>query len=212
MAFEPQVRRRYPEALITWGRLLAGRFRDPMSGGHVLVGIALGVCGLAISEAFLTPDILLAADATGTRAALPSTTGIIVGFWGYQALTFVSALSYMLMLSLISAVVRSKWLAVSVFFLLATLVFAPYTTGPWLALARSAVFFTIVAFALIRFGVLAVSSIVFAQLTLLDFPLTTNWSAWYAHSTLLAVCVVIGLALYGAVTTLAGRRLLKLDY
>jgi len=54
---------------------------------------------------------------------------------------------------------------------------SPYATGVWLALARSAVFFAIVGFALIRFAVLTVSAIIFAQLTLLDFPLTTKLSA-----------------------------------
>jgi hypothetical protein len=115
-------------------------------------------------------------------------------------------MGYMFLLNLISTAVRRNWLAVSLFILLSALVFAPYATGPWLALARSAVFFTIVVFALIRFGVLTVSAIIFTQLTLLDFPLTINWSVWYAGSSLLAVCMLIGLALYGVVTTLAGRR------
>ena len=74
-----------------------------------------------------------------------------------------------------------------------------------LAMARSAVFFAIVGFALIRFGVLTVSAIIFAQLTLLDFRLTTNLSAWYADASLLAVGVLIGLAMYGVWTTLEDR-------
>ena len=43
MAFEPIVRRRWPQSLISWTRLLNGAMADPVVGGHVLVGLALGL-------------------------------------------------------------------------------------------------------------------------------------------------------------------------
>jgi hypothetical protein len=52
MAFEPQLRRRAPESLISWNRLLAGRPWDAMVGGHLLVGVALGVLILCVTNAF----------------------------------------------------------------------------------------------------------------------------------------------------------------
>src|SRR5262249_45104255 len=91
MAFEPQVRRQYPEALITWSRVLAGRLRDPLAGAHVLIGIALGACGLALSESVLTPPGLSAAIGS-TRAALPSSTGTIIGLWLSDALGALGSL------------------------------------------------------------------------------------------------------------------------
>jgi serine/threonine-protein kinase len=206
MAFEPQVRRRYPEALISWSRLLAGRIRDPMVGGHVLIGIALGVSSRCISVAFLTPPTQ-AATFSGVWQALPWSTGAAVGFWCFYAvLGLGGGLSYMFILNLVSTVVRSKWMAILIFVLLLTFVSAPYATGPLLAVARSAVFVGMIAFALAKFGVLTSSAAIFAT-AVLDFPLTTNWSAWYAQSALLAVCVVIALALYGFLTTVSVRPL-----
>jgi serine/threonine-protein kinase len=207
MAFEPQVRRRYPEALISWSRLLGGRVRDPLIGAHVLIGIALGLCGLCISDAFLTVPILTAAAESGTRAALPWSTGIIVGFWCFHAVRAVGSMGYMFMLNLISGVIRRKWAAASIFVLMSTLALTPYASGPWLAIARSVVFFAMIAFALTKFGVLAAGAAIFAQLTFLDFPLTTNWSAWYAQTGFIAIAIIIALALYGFVTALAGRPL-----
>lgn len=168
MAFEPQVRRRYPEALITWSRLLAGRLRDPSAGAHVLIGIALGACGLALMESLLPPSDLSAAILL-TRAALPSSTGMIAGFWISDALDAQLGLAFLFLLNLVSSLVRRRWLATSIFVLVATLVITLSAAGAWLAIA---VFFTfgIVAFALIRFGVLAVSAMVFTQLTLQTFP------------------------------------------
>lgn len=38
IAAEPFVRRRWPEMLISWSRLIAGRWHDPMIGRDVLIG------------------------------------------------------------------------------------------------------------------------------------------------------------------------------
>ena len=43
MALEPDVRRRSPETLIAWSRVLAGRLKDPLVGRDLLLGILLGV-------------------------------------------------------------------------------------------------------------------------------------------------------------------------
>jgi hypothetical protein len=43
IAFEPWVRRQSPEAMITWSRALAGRWRDPVVGRDVLVGVLAAV-------------------------------------------------------------------------------------------------------------------------------------------------------------------------
>lgn len=43
LALEPFVRRRWPQTLISWTRLLAGDVRDPLAAGHILLGTAFGV-------------------------------------------------------------------------------------------------------------------------------------------------------------------------
>ena len=49
IALEPIVQRRWPQSLISWTRLLNGAVADPVVGGHVLVGLALGLStGLAV--------------------------------------------------------------------------------------------------------------------------------------------------------------------
>jgi hypothetical protein len=49
LAFEPYVRRRWPQSMITWSRVLSGGFRDPSVGGHLLLGVALGI-GLSLEN------------------------------------------------------------------------------------------------------------------------------------------------------------------
>ena len=43
VALEPYVRRRWPQIMIAWSRLLGGGVRDALVGGHVLIGIAMGI-------------------------------------------------------------------------------------------------------------------------------------------------------------------------
>ena len=42
LAFEPYVRRLWPRTLITWTRVLSGRFNDPLVGRDLLLGILAG--------------------------------------------------------------------------------------------------------------------------------------------------------------------------
>ena len=46
LSLEPPVRRYWPDGLISWNRLLAGRWRDPLVGWHVLCGVG---CALALT-------------------------------------------------------------------------------------------------------------------------------------------------------------------
>ena len=43
LALEPTVRSRWPQALVTWNRLLAGQFADAQLGAHILTGAAVGL-------------------------------------------------------------------------------------------------------------------------------------------------------------------------
>ncbi|SPF46872.1 Serine/threonine protein kinase [Candidatus Sulfopaludibacter sp. SbA4] len=45
-AIEPYVRRHWPEALISWVRLIGGRGRDPLAASHVLAGALVGLAGI----------------------------------------------------------------------------------------------------------------------------------------------------------------------
>jgi len=45
LALEPAVRSRWPHSLVTWNRILAGRWLDAQVGAHILIGAAVG-CAL----------------------------------------------------------------------------------------------------------------------------------------------------------------------
>jgi len=210
IAFEPQLRKRVPESLISWNRLLAGRFRDPMVGGHLLAGIAVGSVGLcAMTSINVSPFVAI------FPPQLPSSNAGLVSllFW-LLLMMFPGGLGCSLLMSLISIAVQRRWLAAVLFVLLMTLIVLPsYGRPSLLTTIRLVIMQTVVAFTLIRFGVLATIAALYAAFVIEIFPLTTNWSAWYAPAALLAIATLVALALYGLVTTLKGRPLwpAKLD-
>src|SRR5262249_20659253 len=56
LALEPYVRRRWPQLLIGWTRLVTNGLRDPMAAGQCLIGIAMG---MASSVLFYLQYLLL---------------------------------------------------------------------------------------------------------------------------------------------------------
>jgi serine/threonine-protein kinase len=204
IAFEPQLRKRAPESLISWNRLLAGRIRDPMVGGHLLVGVALGVLMLCVTHAF-APLPFLSAFAP----KLPGSNAGLFSLWcGDLVAAVAGGLSFALILNLISILVPRRWLCVLLFVLVTTLLLASgYGALSFVTFARPAVGLLIIAVTLTRFGVLATVALTYIRFMTEDFPLTTNWSAWYANGALLAVVTVVSLSLFGFVITLKGRPL-----
>lgn len=50
VGFEPYVRRLWPDVLITWSRVVSGRFRDPVVGRDLLVGCAFAIAFALVEE------------------------------------------------------------------------------------------------------------------------------------------------------------------
>jgi hypothetical protein len=62
---------------------------------------------------------------------------------------------------------------------------------------------------LIRYGLVAVAVSLFVNALLSDFPLTLDFSKWYAGQSLLALGTVLALAVFGFREALAGRAVLR---
>ena len=53
LAIEPSLRARWPRSIVTWNRLLAGQWGDPLVWSHVLIG---GAAGLLLMMAVLAAE------------------------------------------------------------------------------------------------------------------------------------------------------------
>jgi hypothetical protein len=203
MAFEPYVRRRSPAILTSWTRLLAGWWRDPLVAADVLTGIVLGTAGLCVFSAL--PSTFHAEFAPQLMAS----NSAFLSMWFWKSVAAVGgALSYAFLWIVLLLVVRRTWLAVPLFVIVILIVTgpAPGTAEPAI-LARRLFLFSLVLFALNRFGVVATAALIYVHNIGMAFPLTADRSAWYAESGLIGIGSILALAGYAFHTTLAGRRL-----
>jgi hypothetical protein len=212
MALEPYVRRRWPTLLISWARLSSGKFRDPLVGRDLLVGTMVGsiVAGINFLEGALpywtnirgfTPFELFPNLYPNSLSDLRRFAGVFAH--SLQGL-IVSGLFLLGLLFLARILVRKKWLAIGIAGILSVALNLG-SENIFVDLPITAVQSALTLFILVRFGLLAyVISGLPIRLTGLT-PITLKMSYWYAGRSLFVLLIVLGLALYGLRTALAGR-------
>ncbi|HSD72442.1 MAG TPA: hypothetical protein VLE54_06615, partial [Thermoanaerobaculia bacterium] len=208
VALEPYFRRRWPDLLISWNRLLAGRFRDPLVGRDVLVGTLAGAATAMLLH--LSNALPAWLDAPGMTPVPPN---MLLMKGGREAASFFfdhlgdmtfSAIAVMSLFLLLNLILRKKWLAavalglVNFVFLLSG---ENFSIEVPFALLQSAVF----VFVVLRLGLLSVAVLQFVTPLLQVAPITLDFSRWYSGRSLLAIAVFVGIALY-AFRVALGRR------
>ena len=208
VALEPLVRKRWPESLISWSQLLAGHVRHPLVGGHVLIGVAFGVAyALLLSippiAGFGEVGHLTALNAV---ADLPRMLDVFVRSL-MQSVGL--ALGMFFFYCLLKSILRREWLAAIVFALTFASPASLSTTHYWIHVSAAVVQYGLVIVVLTRFGLLPMIVSIAVDSDLRDFPLTTDFSTWYAGSTMFILAVVLALTGYAVYTAVAGRPLVK---
>jgi serine/threonine-protein kinase len=207
IALEPYVRRRWPATLVSWSRLLAGGFRDPLVGRDVLAGCLLAAFTLTLPRfAWFVPSWL------GYPPPQPS-SGPEWQFLGVRTIVAHVAVSLMFapffwlallfILFLLRTLLRKEWAAALAWVLLFTLFF-PLSFDP-VGWAGALLFSSLAVFVMIRFGLLALVANFMVFNILQGFPLTTEGSAWYAGISLTGILLMAAMAFYAFYTSLGGR-------
>jgi len=208
LAMEPYVRRRWPETIISWTRLLGGRIRDPLVGRDILFGLAAGVATVLLG-CFLE-------SLPGWLGLAPPEPGgfevsCFLGFrWMAGVILHAAAdapipgMSILMLLLLLTILLRRRWAAVAVVLLLFAAV--GFLAGEnWATALEFVALFGILLLIVMRVGLLAAAASAFVTELLTSFPLTLDFSHWYAYGTVLAFAACAGVAGCAFFTALAGR-------
>jgi len=209
VALEPLIRRRWPDSLIAWTRLLSGRFSDPLVGRVLLAGALLGVFAAVFGE--LLELARRAFEATPPIPPFPWDTTLrgpraVASHLSNPAVAMFFALATAMLFFLLRAVLRKEGLAAAAFVLIMTV--PPFLIDGPISGAFGLVAAAAFIFVFLRFGLLA---LVFANLFAhcLQFPLTADFSAWYAGTSLFVLGALAAVAVYGFRIALAGRPMLS---
>ena len=216
-AVEPYVRKFWPQIMITWSRVLGGKFRDPLLGRDILVG---GTCGILL-VLVLQLDILLPAwlGLHGPLPRLPDLAGDAAALVGlrYELSVLVTVLISSVTLGLIvlvlmlvvRVVVRRPWPAAAISWLTLTTIQAmtagPDTAFPWIT---GGILALVAILLMSQAGLMAVIAAACFATLLAASPMTADFRAWYAPSCIFAVAVSCLLLVYGFSVVAAGRPLL----
>ena len=213
LAIEPYVRRRWPNALISWNRALAGNFRDPLVGRDLLVGALAGVVIVLVYVA--GPPSLYATLGLADPFPVPTNLRLLLGVryllaedLGVVAPALLTALGATFLLFLFRVFFRWEWLAGTVFIIAFAVPSLSASEHPWIAVPLSMAIWSAALFVLVRFGLLAMASLSLVQELLVVSPLTRDLSTWYAGASLSVLLIVAALAGYGFYASLGGRPLL----
>jgi serine/threonine-protein kinase len=212
IAVEPYFRRLWPRVLRTWVRLVNGEFHDAQVGRDLLVGCLVGVAlSLAVALHQLAPTLL------GYPPGRPDNVGFVEhelaalsGFlqqvadllW-VQRSALILAMEFVVMLVMARLVVRRLSLLVT--FLLFIPFALPKGDSILFNFAFAALSLGLVFFVMMRLGLLPAIVALLVNSMLQSTPLKWEPGGWAYTATLVVILLVVGVAMYGFVRSLAGR-------
>ena len=214
LAFEPFVRRRWPGRIVSWSRVLAGGFRDPLVGRDVLIGALFGL-GVIVCDVYLPR---LAQRWLGQPAPIPWLDFPATQLLGIRSFPFAfsqqifgalfQSFILLFVLLLIYIILRRERLAALALWLIGAVALSltqETATGiPFACLAVALVVWT-----LYRYGLLALIVAIFFVHLMIFYPITSEFSAWYAGDFVLGLIISTALVLFGCYTSLAGEPLFR---
>jgi serine/threonine-protein kinase len=211
LALEPEVRARWPHSIVTWNRVLAGKWLDAQVGSHILIGAAVGAGSWVFFKA-MTIFFLKNNEPGNWDVSLRYLMG--ARQWiGAHADTAGGALSLGLFVFLtifgMRHLLRNQFLAALAAATIFTLSRSEVTgQNWWLALLYGSVI-TGLIFVLLRCGLVATIAAVFFIDAVNGMALGTDWNAWYVPASLATLLLLIAIATFAFWRSLGGRELLQ---
>ncbi len=208
---EPYGRRFLPGAMVSWIRVTRGRWRDPLVGRDLLLGLALGgLIGVTVLVRLRwvgdgPPLLPVQLDAL---LGLGSAVGLGLGaVWGGA----FGVMQVYVMFLFVRWAVRKTSVAAGLFFLLWTavemfrFVRADLSPTDWVVgVVGGVLVAAILAILIVRIGLLALTAAQVLLNVLVSFPLSIELTGWYGTATGVAAVLVLTL-LGGSLYVALGR-------
>jgi serine/threonine-protein kinase len=208
MAIEPWVRRHWPQTIISWSRLLSGQGRDPVVGRDILFGVLLGVTWTLVFQIRSIPMMHM-----GSAPFLFSTEALMggreaLGAWLRQwPGSIQTTLIFFFVLFGLKVLLRKEWIAAIVFIAIFALPRALNSTYVTVELPAQILVYAIAVLLVLRFGFVSLACAIFTVDLMANAPFSSDFSAWYMMTSILALLSVLALAGWGFYHSLGGEPL-----
>ncbi len=199
MAVEPFARRTWPKLLISWQRLLNGRFRDPLVGRDVLLGGLVGaafnpIMFISIPLTNLTPSI---ADTNSGRGFGTAIAAAVMMF----AVGMIPSMMLVVLLSAMTGILRRRWLGLVACGVILTAITVPRSASE---VALGVMFAASILIVLVRLGLVGMVSFMTVWSALAPVP-PLNLTEWYSGLAIVGMIVPLALVIYGFYVSLGGK-------
>jgi serine/threonine-protein kinase len=214
LALEPYVRRFWPATVVSWSRLMARQWRDPLVGRDILIGVALGALihvidlGTGLLAHRLghpgSPRTPSLDELLGTRFVLAQ-----IGNQVFNAV--LNALSVVFGVVLLKIILKREWAAVTVAIGLFTFTSArglDFHQAWAINLASIVLIIAIIVLAVKYLGLLASVILFLVDFIISNAAFTLDTSRWFFADSLLVLLIPITMACYGFYASRGGEPLL----
>jgi hypothetical protein len=215
LALEPYVRKFWPSTLISWSRLLAGRYRDPQVGRDVLIGVFVATAVLLVGslDFFLRPVLGYPAlppvvpnleTLSGARPVLALALAVVFDA-AFNSLWIIFALVA------VNLLVRRVWITAILMVGFLMLTGLGSMDGPpplWLRLSTALIILSSIVYVMLRFGLLTTMTFFAVNFLINSAVLTLDSSRWFFPTSVTVMAIVAALTLYGFYASRGGEPLL----
>jgi serine/threonine-protein kinase len=210
IALEPYVRRRWPERLVGWSRLLAGKIRDPLVGRDLLIGIAAGLAHVTLANAtnWLPSRLGLAPPGAPHSTNLDVLLGVrhaIAAILSAASGGIAAGLALVVILVSLAIVLRRRSLAAIGLYLVQFIAFAFAAGGNRYILASSIIIAALYTVVVVRVGLLGIATAHTIFVVTFTLPISVDFSAWFLPSAIAPVIFTLFLTAYAFHTALGGQ-------
>jgi hypothetical protein len=210
IALEPYVRRHWPQTIISWTRLMSGRFRDPLVGRDLVFGTLMGLSWILVFEIGSLIRIREGAPPLFPSSQYLMGIRLAAGVWLATLVTSIlGTLLFFFSLVLLRVLVRNAW-AAALLFIALFMIPKVYGSSHWVV--DTLVWGTIYAIAavgMVRFGLIVLGLSSLMANVLLNQPYSLDFSNWYAAQCFFIVGIFVAIGAWGVYTSLAGQKLWK---
>jgi len=224
LAIEPWIRRNWPQAIISWSRLVSGQLRDPVVGRDILFGVAFGAAWVVIFELTFIPGARMGAGpplhSTAYLTGMRHTLGRIllqIPFSIFGTIQFffllfgLKELLQFLFRLVHVKVPRTEWIAALFFVVILVGMRSLQLAHPAIEVPAFAAIFILLVVVVLRFGLVPLAVGAFTVDTFLNVPFTADFSEWYAGPTIFALLTLVALAAWGFYHSLGSEPVWKVE-
>ena len=215
LALEPYVSKFWPTTVISWSRLLAGRFLDPQVGRDVLIGVFVAVSVVLANRVDYHIRPLLGYPALpplGSNMEMLSGTRPLMAIVARVAFNAAfNSLWIIFGLVAINLLVRKVWITAAVmvgFLMLTGLGSSDWSPPIWLGILTSLLILGSIVYVMLRFGLLTTMTFFAVNFLLQIGVITLDPSLWFFPASTALLLIVSALAVYGFYASRGGEPLL----